>query len=287
MAAPGNSTEAAAGARPARNPALIEIQRLRHKLRLLRRYWLAPHRPYTPLFVLATYRSGSNLLLDYLRNLPGVQCYSEVLSPRLPIGLRRIDQSPKLALKHLRYSLQALSSPVRGCKLMLDQLAACRLTAADLSRAFPTARFVVLYRESLPEQLLSVRAARETRQWVVHQGHAPQQVRMKIDPLELRWFCDEIRALYGSLLAERSLEGSAILLSYEELIGDPAGVFSRRLCPLLGLPAAELHTTLIKQNPRPLMDRIINYGDIAGLLDSPWCRQTYGWTLDSILRKLA
>lgn len=287
MAAPEKSTEAAGGARPARNPALLEIQRLRHKFKLLRSYWLAPHRPYTPLFVLATYRSGSNLLLDYLRNLPGVQCYTEVLSPRLPIGLRRIDQSPKLALKHLHYSLQALSSPVRGCKLMLDQLAACRLTAADLSRAFPAARFIVLYRESLPEQLLSVRSARETRQWVVHQGHAPQQVRVSIDPLELRWFCDEIRALYSSLLAEQSLLGSAILLSYEELVGDPAGVFARRICPLLGLPAAALHTTLVKQNPRPLVERIINYADIAALLDSPWCRQSYGWSLQSALRPSA
>lgn len=275
MAAPQKSTEAMASARPARNLATVEIQRLRHKFKLLRRYWFASHRRYTPLFVLATYRSGSNLLIDYMRSLASVQCYTEVLSPRLPIGLRRIDQSPKLALQHLKYSLQGLTSPVRGCKLMLDQLAACRLTAADLSRAFPSARFIVLYRESLAEQLLSVRSARETRQWVVHQGHAAQHVQVSIDPLELRWFCEETRALYGSLLAEKAPLENALLLSYEELVADPAGVFARRICPLLELPTAALSTTLVKQNPRPLVERIINYADIAALLDSPWCRQSY------------
>jgi hypothetical protein len=140
MSAPP-APSAATWARPARNLAAVELERLRHKLKLVRRYWLALHRPHTPLFVLATYRSGSNLLLDYLRSLPEVQCYSEVLSPRLPIGLRRIDQNPRLAIQHLRYSLQSLQAPVRGCKLMLDQLAACRLAASDLIEAFPAARY--------------------------------------------------------------------------------------------------------------------------------------------------
>jgi len=287
MPAPERSAKSAGWGRPTRGLAAVEIQRLRHKLKLLRRYWLSSHRPHTPLFVLATYRSGSNLLLDYLRSLPGVQCYSEVLSPRLPIGLRRNDLTPKLALQHLRYSLQSLRTPVRGCKLMLDQLAACRLTPTDLVEAFPTARFIVLYREALAEQLLSVRSARETGQWVVHQGQAPQQVSVSIDPLELKWFCDETRLLYESLLADGALRYSGMLLSYEELVADPVDVFARRICPLLGLPASAPRTTMLKQNPRPLAERIVNYAEIAPLLDNPRCRQRYSWPRLPVRRSVA
>ena len=275
MVASEKSAEAAGWSRP-RNIAAVEIQRLRHKLKLLRRYWLSRHRPHVPFFVLATYRSGSNLLLDYLRSLPEVQCYSEVLSPRLPIGLRRIDLSPRLALKHLRYSLQSLKAPVRGCKLMLDQLAACRLSSSDLTAAFPAARFIILYRESLAEQLLSARCARETGQWVIRRGQSAQQVRIEVAPLELQWFCDETRVLYDGLLADDRLRRASLLLSYEELVADPAGTFAERICPLLGLPAREPRTSMVKQNPRPLAERIINYAELAPLLESPRCRQSYG-----------
>ena len=54
MSAPEKSTEFVGWGRPTRNYAAIEMQRLRHKLKLLRRYWLSPHHPYTPLFVLGT-----------------------------------------------------------------------------------------------------------------------------------------------------------------------------------------------------------------------------------------
>ena len=274
MEASEKSAEPAGWSRP-RNIAAVEIQRLRHKLKLLRRYWFSRHRPHLPFFVLATYRSGSNLLLDYLRSLPGVQCYSEVLSPRLPIGLRRIDLSPKLALKHLRYSLQSLKAPVRGCKLMLDQLAACRLGSSDLTAAFPAARFIILYRESLAEQLLSARSARETGQWLIRSGQSAQQVQIEIAPLELQWFCDETRVLYDGLLADDRLRRASLVLSYEELVADPAGIFAKRVCPLLGLPPREPRTSMLKQNPRPLAERIINYAEIAPLLESPRCRQSY------------
>ena len=276
MLASEKSAEPAGWTRP-RNPAVIEIERLRHKLKLLRRYWFSRHRPHVPLFVIATYRSGSNLLLDYLRSLPEVQCYSEVLSPRLPIGLRRIDLSPKLALRHLRYSLQSLKAPIRGCKLMLDQLAACRLNSSDLMAAFPAARFIILYRESLAEQLLSARSARETGQWVLRRGQGAQLVRVEVAPLELQWFCDETRILYDNLLTDYQLCRASLILSYEELVADPVGVFAERICPLLGLPPREPRTTMLKQNPRPLAERIVNYAELAPLLESPRCRQSYGW----------
>ena len=137
----------------------LALKRLKHRCKLLQRYWLCSHKPYMPVFVLATYRSGSNLLIDYLSTLPQVQCYAEVLSPWLPIGPPHGELSAKQALRHIRYSLQSLKAPIRGCKLMLDQLAACRLSPADLRTAFGEAKFVILYRQSLAEQLLSCRAA--------------------------------------------------------------------------------------------------------------------------------
>ena len=96
-------------------------------------------------------------------------------------------------------------------------------------------------------------------------------------PLELQWFCNETRVLYDGLLADARLSRASLILSYEELVADPAGCFANRICPLLGLPPREPRTTMLKQNPRPLAERIINYAEIAPLLESPRCRQSYGF----------
>jgi LPS sulfotransferase NodH len=263
-------------ARP-RQGARLATRRLRHHLNLLRRYWLCPHRSHMPLFILATYRSGSNLLIDYLQSIPGVQCYTEVLSPYLPIGPRRADLTAKQALRHLRYSLQSLKAPVRGCKLMLDQLAGCRLSLADLRRTFPAAKYIILYRESLAEQLLSCRSAQVTQQWIVHRGQVPRQARVVIEPLELRWYCDEMRRLYQSVLDHAWLQDCGALISYEELAADPRAIFCERICPLLGLPPTAPRTSLQKQSPQHPAERIANYDQIAALLASPHCRQHYAW----------
>jgi LPS sulfotransferase NodH len=255
----------------------LALRRWKHGLKLSRRYWLARHRPYVPLFVLATYRSGSNLLVDYLRSLPGVQCYAEVLSPRLEIGPSRGDLSPKQALRHIRYSLQSPKTPVRGCKLMLDQLSGCRLTPDDLIDAFPDGRYIVLYRESLAEQLLSIRTAQATNQWIVRRGQAARTAKVRIEPLELRWYCDEIRRLYAPIVASTRLPERGILLGYNELTGDLERAFAERICPLLDMPYSEPRSSLTKQNRQPLAERIENYDEIASLFHSPQCRQRLDW----------
>jgi len=265
----------------------LELRRFHHRLKLWQRWWLRPHRPYMPLFVLATYRSGSNLLLDYLNGFPDVQCYAEVLNHRLPIGLARADLCGQRALRHLRYSLQSLRTPIRGCKLMLDQLSMRRLTAADLRQAFPGAKFIILYRESLAEQLLSVRAARATQQWIVHQGSAPRQSRLTLDPRELQEHCKSVRYLYRDLLTHEWLQGCSVLLSYEELVADPAWIFAQRICPLLDVPSRDVQTTLEKQNRLPLAERVANYNQVAALLTGPQCRQKYQWSVPSDCKRAA
>lgn len=255
----------------------LALRRGRHRLNVLRRWWLSRHEPFTPLFVLATYRSGSNLLVDYLNSLPSVRCYAEVLSPKLAIGPPRGDLTPKQALQHLRYSLQSLKTPVRGSKLMLDQLAGCRLTAAELQDAFPAAKYIVLYRQSLAEQLLSIRSAQATKQWILHQGQAARPARVRIEPLELRWYCDEVRRLYAPIVGCPQVAERGVLLSYEELVADPQSIFAERICPLLNVPYCEPRTSLMRQNPQPIAERVENYAEIAALLHSPQCRQSYSW----------
>jgi LPS sulfotransferase NodH len=253
----------------------LELRRMGHRLRLFRRWWLEPHRPYTPLFVLASFRCGSNLLVDYLNQLPGVACRGEVLCPSLPIGPRQSGLHPLAASRHIKFSLQGLKTPVRGCKLMLDQLDACRLTIHAIDAAFPGAKYVVLYRQSLADQFVSFKTALTTRQWVRRAGQPPKHTAVTVDQAELRAYCDRMQGAYRELLGQAWLEPRTVLLSYEELIAQPSYWLGQQIGPLLGVSGVQPVTRLWKQGIQPLQQRIENYRDVAALLESRLCRQHY------------
>jgi LPS sulfotransferase NodH len=252
---------------------LVEWQRLQHRLRLLKKWWLRPHLPYQPVFVIATCRSGSNLLVSYLDQLPSVNVLGELLCPLMPHGPRRDCIPPAKAINHIRFCLQGERGQVRGCKLMLFQLTNCGLTLDSLDAAFPQSKFIVLYRQSLAEQYVSHQTAIATRQFLLRPGERRKRTDLTIDPAHLRAYCDDIRRGYRNVLDHSWLDGRSVVLSYEELVAEPNHWLQQHICPLLGVPFVEPATKLCKQNTEPLANQIANYRDVAALLNSPLCRQ--------------
>lgn len=258
-----------------------------HQAKLAARWWFSPHTPYQPTFVLATHRTGSNLLMGYLCHLPGVQCRSEVLCTTLPFGLAPRQCRPGTALQHIRRSLHTLRSPVRACKLMLDQLQRTALSVDALVAAFPEARFLILYRESLAEQYVSHELAKATQQWYLVAGQERRQTRIYVSSAKLKTFCEDVRRSYRDLLNHAELAGRSVLLSYEDLSADPSWWLSEQICPLLGVAAAPPRSHLCKQNVGPLSERVENYREVAALLSSPLCQQRYHRPRRSALRYAA
>lgn len=258
----------------------LEWARLKNNLRLARKWWLRSRSSYQPFFVIATCRSGSNLLLSYLHQDSSIAALSEVLCPQLAIGPSRYAVSPSRAIKHIRQSLHAEKAPVRGAKLMLHQLESCHLSIDHVHAAFPEARYIVLYRQSLAEQFVSIKTAHATKQFLVMSGQERKQAQIKIDTTELRNYCDHLRASYREAISHKCLAGRSMLLSYEELIADPAYWLSKHICPLIGAQPLPPRTYLEKQNTRPLAQQIINYQQVATLLHSPLCRQHHAFPWD-------
>ena len=226
----------------------LDLRRLKTRFSLLKKWWLRRHTPYQPLLLIATCRSGSNLLMSYVAQQPGVAMLSEVLSSQLPIGPSRDCIPPAKAISHIRYCLQGEKTPVRGCKLMLYQLANCKLTLDDIHAAFPTAKYIVLYRQSLAEQFVSHQQALATRQYQVPVGEEAKHSGIVIDADELRRYCDEVRRGYCEVLKHTWLADRGVLLSYEELTADAGNWLEKRICPLLGIKYRPPETRLRKQS---------------------------------------
>jgi LPS sulfotransferase NodH len=255
------------------HPRSLAWQQLCHQMRLARKWWLRPHAPFQPFFVIATCRSGSNLLLSYLSQQRGVRALGEVLCHLVEIGPRKDRLPPAKALQHIRYNLQGERTPIRGCKLMLYQLANCRLDLNDIHAAFPSAKYIILYRQSLAEQFVSHLAAMATKQFLLRPGEEQRRADLIVNPQHLRAYCDDTRRGYYEAISHRWLQGRSVLLSYEELVADPEYWLSEKICPLLGAPYAAPEARLRKQNTRALAEQVTNYRDVAPLLNSPLCRQ--------------
>jgi LPS sulfotransferase NodH len=253
----------------------LEYQRLKHQIRLQRRWWFKPHQPYQPLFVVATCRSGSNLLRSYLNNQPGICLRGELLYPGSPFGVRRYQTPPHSAIRHIRLSLQAGKSPIRGCKLMLYQLANCQLTIENVHAAFPSAKYVILYRENLARQFVSQKLADMTRQFALRAGEEKKQARIVVNRDELRAYCNTLRYRYRELLSHAWLQSCSVLVSYEQLVQTPDDWLRQEICPLVGIEAVAASTNLCQQNSQPLSATIENYAEVEQLL--PACRQRLEW----------
>ena len=265
----------------------LRWRQFRQELRRQKHWWLRPHSPYQAMFVLATCRSGSNLLLDYLRQLPGVAGHSEVLCPLLNIGPTRGHLKPAQAISHIRLSLQTKRLPIRGCKLMLHQLANCQVTMERLDEAFPSAKYFILYRQSLAEQFVSQKLAEATQQWLLKPGEQQKQPRIVVQPSELESYCNWVRSIYRNVLGHPGLARRSILLSYEELTTDPERCVSEAICPLLGVPAMSIQTKIQKQNTKGFAERIANYAEVKELLEGPQCQQHYAWPAEPARRSAA
>lgn len=253
----------------------FEVRRLEYQFRLHWRWWLSRHDAYTPVFVLASHRCGSNLLIDFLNQLPGVACRGELLSPKAAIGPRHACIPPAAALRHIQLSLHALKTPIRACKLMLNHLANCQLTVDAIQAAFPAAKYIVLYRESLAAQFVSFQTALTTKQWLIRTGQEFKRSRIRIDAEEMQAYCNATRQAYDNVLGKQLLVDRAVVLSYEDLTSDPGFSIRERICPFLGIPPADPAARLQKQSTRPLAEQIDNYSEISSLLHSPLCRQKY------------
>lgn len=232
-----------------------------------------------PLFIITSERTGSNLLVDYLRSLPNVDMAGEVLSPLLPIGIRTRFVSRRRALRHLRRTMENLDGAVVGAKLMFWHLHEIHeLSVEDLRAEFPDARFIILYRASLAEQYVSHRIAEQTGQFLVRERRKRRTASVVVDPDDFGEYCMRIKAHYERVVRVPWMAERGIIVRYRELLDDAEGLMRDRLAPHLAVPYRPPSSPLVKQNPQPLRDKVVNYAEVETILTGSDAFQSYSFT---------
>ena len=256
-----------------KNKTKLARKRFRHRFKIFfSHHWRRARKE--PVFILTVRRTGSNLLLDYLNSIPNVSFLPEILNKDMFYGVRDRCISKASVLRHLSHSIDHCAHTICGAKLLKLHLETHRVTVEDLKKIFPQARFIILYRQSLMDQFVSLKIAESTGQWqsATHRRLNPP---IPVDVKELKEYCENTRRFYEELLEHPWLEDRSLVLSYEELAAHPQKIFDEKVFPFLDLPSSRVTCRIKKQNTRRLSQTVMNYGQIEPLVDSPWLWQSY------------
>lgn len=250
----------------------LGVSRLLHRL-ALRWKCRSGRAPEGVAIILTTGRTGSNLLRSFLNSMPGVALAPEVLNPAMRDGISWDDTDPADALDHVRLSVAASGPEVGGCKLMLYQLHELGISLEEVGAAFPDARFLVPYRESLVDQYVSLLRGRASGVW------SQKRTRRETPPVRFdvegfKEFAIGQRRQFRRISRSEALVGRALPVGYERLAADPRPAMER-VCEFLGLEPRAVSTDLVKQRTRSIARSIDNHDEVADFLGAPEIETEY------------
>lgn len=221
-----------------------------------------------PVFLISSERSGSHFLWTLLNSVKGVHLLGEVLNPGNRAGLRSVRQSAGSIRRHVQHCLSLCSGEIPGVKIVLYQLTQLGLSAGELKDWFPDAKFIILYRESLAEQFLSLQMAVRTGVWDSYHENRTTR-RLTLDPAELAEYVQVTEAEYRKLLSCARVRRNAVIVKYEDLVDGAQSVFDNKLFAFLALPRCQVRAATVKVLQAPHRELISNWADVCDLFRYP------------------
>ena len=225
-----------------------------------------------PVFIIASARSGSYLLLSYLESHPEIYSLGEIINPDIVRGIRDRNISKREVLFHIKASLNSSKKRIGIAKLLSYQMKSHNLDIDEIRNEFPNAQFIVLYRKSLIEQYISYELSKASGIWKIDKKKSSKKWKendnkINVTPTELESFCSEIKEFYNNIFNKKWVQDEALLLSYEELVQIPKDFLSKKLFSFLGLPEVEIETEMKKMNEKNIEDIVENYTSIKNILE--------------------
>jgi len=217
--------------------------------------------------ILADMRTGSNLLEESLNAYEGLTSYGEIFNPRFMghagdlelfgVTLPIRDRDPM----HLVDALKTRTDGLPGFRLFPGH----DPRVLDRCLADPGCAKVVLARNPV-DSYVSLKIARETGQWWLGDGKKAKTAGVTFEAAEFDDYLDQLQAFYGHIRHALQITGqSAFHVHYDDL-SDEAVLDG--LATFLGAkpPADPPKRKGRVQNPEPLWEKVLNFGEMAEAL---------------------
>jgi LPS sulfotransferase NodH len=208
--------------------------------------------------IIGNARTGSNYLLDGLKSSPAIRMYHEIFASHN----RAVGKDFEKILSTV-YQQESKFIKVVGFKVFYNHL-----THEEWQKlvARKDVKVIHLTRRNRLRTVISLEIAFKTGRWTKasHTGD-PREKRVTLDPLKLLQRLEQIEE--GEALTRARFCDRAILeIVYEDMVQSPKEVFASvgQYLGVDGIDPAKIR--LRRQNPEPLAQLILNYGEIEAVL---------------------
>lgn len=221
--------------------------------------------------VFAEMRTGSNFLETNLNAFDGVTCHGEAFNPHFIgypnrteiLGLTKAerDVSPKKLIAAIKAESAGRDTVISGFRFFNDHDPRILDTILSDTRCAK----IVLTRNPV-ESYVSRKIAASTGQWKLTNIKHAKSEKIRFEVLEFERHLEAIQAFQVKLLNALQRTGqTAFYLDYEDL--QDVEVMNG-IATWLGIPARleALDKKLKKQNPEPLEDKVVNFGEMEHAL---------------------
>ena len=215
--------------------------------------------------VLSSARSGSTYLTLLLDSHPKISCSKELLNRDNLKNLHLFGASSYVLVNYILASLLPwkIWLPFTGFKLFHEQMEFCNVRFIDLMNALYCPPVIVLFRENMLETYTSLQIAFKTCVWYSEEGNATKE------SIEIDWkdFVGHVTALkerWKTSLLDIPPHAKVLFVSYEELVAYQEKTMDS-IFKFLNVKKCNVEASSKKQNPFPLMEKIINYEKIEQL----------------------
>jgi len=212
--------------------------------------------------ILATQRTGSTLLVSYLKCHENTPCYGELFqgikTPRLSVP--RYIEWKRFYRKNIKRYIDNHLPENGGFKLMYGQLD--RYPELRELLIHRNTFIIHLQRKNLLRRYVSLQLAKEFNKW--SNKEKPEFRSIKLNPLQT------LQALIKTNQQVKSHQtfketNSYMDIFYEDVSKTPKIVLDKIWNQLGELPVC-FSTNLVKQNPYPLKSMLINFHDVKNIL---------------------
>jgi len=215
----------------------------------------------------------------YLDSINSFKSYGEILNPEIYPFFQKVANLPfkkSLALFKAKSILREHNSSI---KLIFQQLDYLKITLEDLLTHFPSAKFIVIYREHLINSYISYLRAKVTQEWNSRfpKNTVSEKLSFCVDRDDFLQFCDRARAAYSQCHIG-GFWGRSVVINYECLVDQPQRLFDDTIFPFLGAAATPINSPLTKQITTPLSELIENFDAVKDMLELPEVRLQFDET---------
>ena len=205
--------------------------------------------------VLGSVRSGTTLMVDYLNCHPRIRCRGEILGEN---GDRYGDPW-RMTRQRLRLHVEALfvkrPRVLAGAKILTYHVDRLPLKLRDMVELLDRPRMIVLYRQRLLDQFVSLRIAESDGLWHVKKPTKPAAI--SLDPDDFLAYAAEERRMRRESLSGLG-DCDVHYLSYERLTA-AAEIEMRDVFAFLGVTPCTVQSKLLKRNPDDLSRKLKNH----------------------------